>query len=112
MDNIDANHNFTIVAGVPAGVVGPNAFAYGSGGLPSGGANGIGGQGQLAEVNSSLLDGWYTWIGGDLSLTDEVQGRYTPALTRFAADISGGLSDIIPKGTGNFAAALEFGLVF
>jgi hypothetical protein len=105
-DNINAHNNFTIFAGIPLGTTGPNTFAYGSGGLPSGGANGNGGQGQLANVNSNTVGAWYTWMNGGLSITPEVQVQYTRAITKYADVVSGGVSDDIPKGTGNFAAAL------
>lgn len=105
-DKINQNNNFTIFGGVSMGTTGPNVFNYGSGGLPTDAANGVGAQGLLAEVNSDMLGGWYTWIDGPLSLTGEVQGQYTPALTQYAAYTSGGVSDDIPKATGNIAAAM------
>jgi hypothetical protein len=105
-DKIDANNDVFIFGGIPLGITGPNTFAYNNGGLSSGGANGNGGQGQLANVNSNTLGAWYTWTNGGLSITPEVQGQYTRALTKYANVVSGGLSDDIPKSTGDFAAAV------
>jgi hypothetical protein len=103
---IDAKNSINVYGGVPLGTTGPNTFAYGEGGASAGGANGNGGQGQLAAVNSTMVGGWYTWKIGDLSITPEVQGQWTQPLTKYATVVSGGISDDIPKGTGNFAAAL------
>ena len=104
---IDPNNEFTVVGGVPLfGAVGPNAFAYGSGGLPGGGANGVGGQQQLAVVNSNLINAWYIWRNGNLRVIPEVQAQYTPKMTQWANVTSGGVSDDIPKSTGAYAAAL------
>ena len=104
---IDPNNEFTVVGGAPLfGAVGPNAFAYGSGGLPGGGANGVGGQQQLAEVNSNLINAWYTWRNGNLRVIPEIQAQYTPKMTQWANVTSGGISDNIPKSTGYYAGAL------
>ena len=103
---INPSNEFTVVVGVPFGVVGPNAFAYGNGGLSSGGANGVGGQQLLAEVNSNLINAWYTWRDGNLRVVPEIQAQYTPKLTQFANQTSGGISDNIPKSTGYYASAL------
>jgi len=103
---IDSSNSITIYGGVPLGTTGPNTFAYGEGGASGGGANGNGGQGQLAAVNSTMVGGWYTWKSGDLAITPEVQGQWTQRLTKYANVVSGGVSDNIPKGTGNFGAAL------
>jgi hypothetical protein len=62
---IDSNNNITVYGGVPLGTTGPNTFAYGEGGASAGGANGNGGQGQLAAVNSTMVGGWYTWKAGE-----------------------------------------------
>lgn len=102
----DAGNQFTVYAGVPVGVTGPNAFAYGEGGAPAGGANGVGGQQQLAVVNSNMIGAWYTWRNGSLTVIPELQFQYTPKLTNFANVTSGGISDDIPKGTSEFVAAL------
>ena len=74
---IDSNNNITVYGGVPLGTTGPNTFAYGEGGASAGGANGNGGQGQLAAVNSTMVGGWYTWKAGDLAVIPEVQGQWT-----------------------------------
>jgi hypothetical protein len=103
---IDPNNSLNIYGGVPLGTTGPNTFAYGEGGASAGGANGNGGQGQLAVVNSTMVGAWYTWKQGNLSIIPEVQGSWTQPLTKYANVVSGGLSDNIPKGTGNFGAAL------
>jgi hypothetical protein len=105
-DKIDANNSVFIFGGIPLGTTGPNTFAYGNGGLSAGGANGNGGQGQLANVNSNTLGAWYTWSRGNLSITPEVQVQYTRPLTKYAGEVSGGVSDDIPKSTGDFAAAV------
>jgi hypothetical protein len=105
-DKINTDNNVTVYGGIPLGVTGPNAFSYGGGGLSPGGANGVGGQGQLANVNSYTMGGWYTWTDGGLSITPEVQVQYTKPLTKYADDYSGGVSDDIPKLTSDFAAAV------
>ncbi|MGC9270778.1 outer membrane beta-barrel protein [Acidiphilium sp.] len=105
-DTIDANNSLNLFGGIALGVTGPNAFAYGSGGQSAGGANGVGGQGQLAAVNSNMLGAWYTWTHGGLSITPEVQYQYTGAIHRYAGVTSGGMSDDIPKQTSNFATAV------
>jgi hypothetical protein len=105
-DKFDAHNQFTIYGGAPVGVTGPNAFAYGEGGSPPGGADGVGGQQQLAVVNSNMIGAYYTWRNGGLTIIPEVQFQFTPKLTRFANDTSGGVSDNIPEDTGNFVAAL------
>lgn len=102
-DNLDANNTIFVFGGAPLGVTGPNTFAYESG---TGPLNGNGSQGQLANINSNMLGAWYTWTHGDLSLTPEAQIQYTNAIHRYANVVSGGISDNIPKSTGNFAAAL------
>lgn len=102
----DPNNQLTVYAGVPVGVTGPNAFAYGEGGSPPGGGDGVGGQQQLAVVNSNMIGAWYTWRDGGLTILPEVQFQYTPKLTQFANETSGGISDDIPKGTSEFVAAL------
>jgi hypothetical protein len=102
----DANNQITVYAGVPVGTTGPNAFAYGEGGVPLGGADGVGGQQQLAVVNSNMIGAWYTWRNNGLTIIPEVQFQYTPKLTKFAAYTSGGISDDIPTGTSEFVAAL------
>jgi hypothetical protein len=101
-----AGNQLTVYAGVPVGVTGPNAFAYGEGGASAGGANGVGGQQQLAVVNSNIIGAWYTWRVDSLTIIPELQFQYTPKLTQFANQTSGGVSDDIPKGTGAFVAAL------
>lgn len=105
-DRFDANNSLSVYGGVSLGTTGPNTFAYGEGGASGGGANGNGGQGTLAVVNSNMLGAWYTWRQGGLSLTPEVQYQWTNALTKYAGDISGGVSDDIPKGTSNLGAVL------
>jgi Putative beta-barrel porin-2, OmpL-like. bbp2 len=105
-DKIDDNNSVSVYGIVPLGTTGPNTFAYGEGGQPEGGADGNGGQGELAVVNSNMLGAWYTWKIGQLSLTPEVQYQWTTPLTKYANEVSGGLSDDIPKETGNFGAAL------
>ena len=105
----DADNELTIYGGAHFGSTGPNAFAYGQGGMPSGGKFGVGGQQQLAVVNSYMIAGWYKWRYGSLSVIPELQYQFTPALTRYAADRSGGISDDIPKYTSSFVAAL-FGI--
>jgi hypothetical protein len=105
-DNFNAKDNLNIYGGIALGVTGPDAFAYGSGGESAGGANGVGGQGQLAAVNSNLIGAWYTWTRSGLSITPEVQYQYAKPLRRYATDTSGGISDDIPKTTSNFATAV------
>jgi len=105
----DANNEISIYGGTHFGSTGPNAFAYGEGGMPSGGAFGVGGQRQLAVVNSHMIGAWYTWRNGNLSIIPELQYAFTPALTRYAAETSGGIPDNIPKYTSSFVAAL-FGI--
>ena len=105
-DTINSNNNFNVFGGIALGVTGPNTFAYGSGGLSSGGANGVGGQGMLANVNSNVFGAWYSWTQGNLTLVPEVQFQYAKALHKYAAISSGGVSDNIPKETSNFAAAI------
>jgi hypothetical protein len=105
----DANNELSIYGGTHFGSTGPNAFAYGEGGMPSGGKFGVGGQQQLAVVNSTMIGAWYTWRYGNLSIIPEVQYQFTPALTKYAADTSGGFSDDIPGYTSAFVAAL-FGI--
>jgi hypothetical protein len=105
-DKFNANNSLSVYGGVPLGVTGPNTFAYGTGGLSGGGANGNGGQGELAAVNSTLIGAWYTWKKGDLSITPELQGQWAGPLTKYATDAPGGGPNNIPKQTGNFAAAL------
>jgi hypothetical protein len=105
-DKLNADNDFNIFGGLALGVTGPNAFSYGGGGLSSGGGNGVGGQGQLANVNSNMLGGWYDWTTGGLTITPEVQFQYAKPLHKYADDISGGVSDDIPKETSNFGAAV------
>jgi hypothetical protein len=105
-DKIDANNSVFIYGIVSLGTTGPNTFAYGEGGQSAGGANGNGGQGELAVVNSNMLGAWYTWKMGNLSITPEVQFQWTPPINKYANVVSGGLSDDIAKETGNFGAAL------
>jgi hypothetical protein len=102
----NASNSLSVYGGVPLGTTGPNTFAYGEGGQSAGGANGNGGQGELAVVNSTMVGAWYTWKSGDLSITPEVQGQWTGALTKYATNAPGGGPNNIPKDTGNFAAAL------
>ena len=102
----DANNQFTVYGGVPVGVTGPNAFAYGEGGSPPSGGDGVGGQQQLAVVNSNMIGAWYTWRDDGLTIIPELQFQYTPKLTQFANETSGGNSDDIPAGTSEFVAAL------
>lgn len=102
----DANNQFNVYGGANVGTTGPNAFAYGEGNAPSGGANGVGGQGLLAVVNSDMLGAWYSWRNNALTIIPEVQLQYTPKLTQFANVTSGGISDNIPKGTGEYVTAL------
>jgi Putative beta-barrel porin-2, OmpL-like. bbp2 len=105
-DTINANNNFNVFGGVALGVTGPNTFAYGRGGSSTGGANGVGGQGQLANVNSNLLGAWYTWTDDGLSITPEVQYQYAKPLHQYADVVSGGVSDDISKETSNFGGAV------
>ncbi|MDX5930242.1 outer membrane beta-barrel protein [Acidiphilium acidophilum] len=105
-ETFDASNSLNLYGGVALGVTGPNAFAYGSGGESAGGANGVGGQGQLAAVNSNLIGAWYTWSHGGLSLTPEAQYQYAKPLHRYEFATSGGVSDDIPKTTSNFATAV------
>jgi Putative beta-barrel porin-2, OmpL-like. bbp2 len=105
-DKINANNSITLYGGIPLGVTGPNTFAYGEGGMSAGGADGNGGQGTLAVVNSNMLGAWYTWKNGNLSITPEVQLQWTRPINKYAGETSGGLSDDISKETGNFGAAL------
>ena len=100
------SNQITVYAGVPVGVTGPNAFAYGEGGVPAGGGNGVGGQQQMAVVNSNMIGAWYTWRNGGLTIIPELQFQYTPKITKYATEMSGGVSDDIPKGTSEFVAAL------
>jgi hypothetical protein len=102
----DPGNQINVYGGANVGTTGPNAFAYGEGGAPPGGADGVGGQQQLAVVNSDMLGAWYSWRQRNLTIIPEVQLEYTPRLTQFANVTSGGISDDIPKGTGNFVAAL------
>jgi hypothetical protein len=102
----DPANQIYIYAGANLGTTGPNAFAYGEGGATPGGANGVGGQQQLAVVNSDMLGAWYSWRQQNLTIIPEVQLEYTPAITQFANVTSGGVSDNIPKGTGNVVTAL------
>jgi hypothetical protein len=102
----DPGNQLTVYAGVPVGVTGPDAFAYGGGGTTPGGGNGVGGQQQLAVVNSNTIGAWYTWRSGGLQIIPELQYQYTPRLTNFANRTSGGNSDDIPKETSAFVAAL------
>jgi hypothetical protein len=105
-DKIDASNSLFVFGMVPLGTTGPNTFAYGEGGESAGGANGNGGQGQLAIVNSRILGAWYTWKVGNLMILPEVQFQWMPPLHKYAGVVSGGLSDDIPKETGNFSAAV------
>ena len=105
-DKFDDHNSLSVYGGVSLGTTGPNTFAYGEGGAAAGGANGNGGQGTLAVVNSNMVGGWYTWKMGNLSLTPELQYQWTGALTKYAGVVSGGVSDDIPKGTSNFGAVL------
>lgn len=105
----DANNELSVYGGTHFGSTGPDAFAYGEGGMPSGGPFGVGGQHQLAVVNSTMIGAWYTWRYGNLSVIPELQYQFTPALRRYAADTSGGVSDDIPGYTSAFVAAL-FGI--
>jgi hypothetical protein len=105
-DKLDASNSLSIYGGIPLGVTGPNTFAYGEGGASAGGANGNGGQGQLAVVNSNMLGAWYTWSSGNLSITPEVQLQWTRPINKYAGVVSGGISDDIPKETGNFGAVV------
>jgi hypothetical protein len=102
----DPSNSLSIYGGVPLGTTGPNTFAYGEGGSPAGGPDGNGGQGTLALVNSTMVGGWYTWKTGDLALTPQLQYNWTDPLTKYATVVSGGVSDNIPKQTGNFVADL------
>ena len=102
---INARSDVRVFGGVALGVTGPNTFAYGSGGLSNGGANGIGGQGQLANVNSNMLGGWYSTVVNGLSLTSEVQYQYAKPLHRYDGVTSGGISDNIAKETSNIGLA-------
>lgn len=105
-DKINANNSISLYGGIPLGVTGPNTFAYGEGGMSAGGADGNGGQGTLAVVNSNMLGAWYAWKNGNLTITPEVQLQWTRPINEYAGETSGGLSDDIPKETGNFGAAL------
>jgi hypothetical protein len=108
----DPNNSLTIYGGAPVGVTGPNAFAYGEGGMPTGGPFGVGGQQQLAVVNSNMIGAWYTWKSGNLTVIPELQYQFTPKLTQFSSaawTAASGVSDDIPKYTANFVAAL-FGI--
>lgn len=105
----DANNELSFYGGTHFGTTGPNAFAYGQGGMPSGGQFGVGGQQQLAVVNSTMIGAWYTWRDGNLSIIPELQYQFTPAVTQFATQTSGGVSDDIPGYTSAFVAAL-FGI--
>ena len=109
---IDPNNSLTVYGAVPLGTTGPNTFAYGEGGAPQGGANGNGGQGQLAAVNSDMVGAWYTWKLGTLEISPEVQYQWTSPLTKYAGVVSGGVSDNIPKGTSNFGAAVFYNYKF
>jgi hypothetical protein len=60
----------------------------------------------LAAVNSNMVGAWYTRNDGDLSIRPEVQLQWTPPINKYADRASGGLSDDVPKETGNFAAAV------
>jgi hypothetical protein len=77
MDKIDASNSVWLYGGIPLGITGPNTFAYGEGGMSAGGADGNGGQGTLAVVNSNMLGAVYTWKHGGLSITPEVQLQWT-----------------------------------
>ncbi|MBU6448434.1 MAG: outer membrane beta-barrel protein [Rhodospirillales bacterium] len=103
--DINADSNLNVFGGVALGVTGPNSFAYGSGGSSNGGANGVGGQGQLANVNSNMLGGWYSTVIDGLNLTSEVQYQYAKPLHRYADVTSGGVSDNIAKETSNLGVA-------
>jgi hypothetical protein len=103
---LNADNGISLFGGVPLGVTGPNTFAYGEGGMSAGGPNGNGGQGTLAAVNSNMVGAWYTWNDGDLSIRPEVQFQWTRPINKYADRTSGGLSDDIPKETGNFATAV------
>ncbi len=102
-DHFDANNVLYVFGAKALGVTGPNTFAYESG---TGPLNGNGSQGQLANINSNMIGAWYEWKHGNLSLTPEVQFQYTNPINQYANVVSGGVSDNIPKSTGNFAAAL------
>jgi hypothetical protein len=102
----NADNSLSIYGGFSLGTTGPNTFAYGEGGQSGGGANGNGGQGTLAVVNSNMLGAWYTWKKGDLSITPEVQGQWAGPLTKYATDAPDGGPNNIPKQTGNFGVAL------
>jgi len=102
----DASNQLNVYGGANLGTTGPNAFAYGEGNASPGGANGVGGQAQLAVVNSDMIGAWYSWRHKSLTIIPEVQLQYTPKLTQFANVTSGGISDNIPKGTGEFVATL------
>jgi hypothetical protein len=103
---INGNNDFNLFGGFALGVTGPNAFAYGEAGAIAGGPDGVGGQGQLANVNSNMFGAWYDWHDGDLKLTPEIQFQYAKPLHRYADILSGGLSDDIAKQTSNLATAV------
>ena len=103
--DINANNNLNVFGGVALGVTGPNSFAYGSGGSSNGGANGVGGQGQLANVNSNMLGGWYSTAIDGFNLTSEVQYQYAKPLHRYENVTPGGVSDNIAKETSNLGVA-------
>ena len=105
-DKIDTRNAVAFYGGIPLGVTGPNTFAYGEGGMSGGGANGNGGQGQLANVNSHMLGGWYIWTANGLSITPQLQFQWTDHQSKYATEFSGGVSDDIPKTTSNAVAAL------
>ena len=74
--------------------------------MSGGGANGNGGQGQLATVNSHMLGAWYIWAANGWSITPQIQVQCTGHQSKYASAFSGGVSDNIPKETGNLVAAL------
>ena len=102
----DPSNQLNVYGGANLGTTGPNAFAYGEGNASPGGANGVGGQQKLAVVNSDMIGAWYSWRNSGLTIIPEVQFQYTPKLTQFANVTSGGISDNIPKGTGEFVSTL------
>ena len=78
-DKINTSNAVAIFGGIPLGVTGPNTFAYGEGGMSGGGANGNGGQGQLAAVNSHMLGAWYIWAANGWSITPQCPSENFPS---------------------------------
>jgi hypothetical protein len=88
--NFSATDNLNIFGGIHLATTGPNAYYYGQDTV---------GDNNSIYVNSNIFGAYYTGVFGNLMLTPEIQYQYASPNHRYS-------SDVIPKETSNFGAAL------